>query len=114
MIEQKEMMINFTTNNAADVHHGTTVEPNIIWLSTDIVLHHNIGIILTQALPLNYTRSRYDNYKRDSRSYSSPYRSHRSPYRRDSRPTYRLRSYSRDKNFIRYTSSFRPPSRPRD
>ena len=62
-----------------------------------------------------YTRSRYDNYKRDSRSHRSPNRSsYRSPYRRDSRPRYRSRSSSRDKNFQRYTSSFRPPSRPRD
>ena len=65
--------------------------------------------------PPQYTQSRYDNYKRDSRSYRSPYRStYTSPYRRDSRPRYRSRSYSRDNNFRRFTSSFRPPSRPRD
>ena len=65
--------------------------------------------------PSHYSRSRYDNYKRDSRSYRSPYRSsYRSPYRRDSRPRYRSRSYSRDNKFQRYTSSYRPPSRPRD
>ena len=65
--------------------------------------------------PPHYTRSRYDNYQRDSRSYRSPYRSsYRSPYRRDSRPRYKYRSYSRVDNFQRYTSSYRPPSRPRD
>ena len=65
--------------------------------------------------PPHYTRSRYDNYHRDSRSYRSPYRSsYRSPHRRDSRSRYRSRSYSRDNNFPRYTSSYRPPSRPRD
>ena len=65
--------------------------------------------------PPQYTRSRYDNYKRDSRSYRSPYRtSYRSPYRHDSRHRYRSRSYSRDNNnFTIYTSSYRPPSRPR-
>ena len=65
--------------------------------------------------PTHYTRSRYDNYRRDSRSHRSPYRSsYKSPYRRDSRPRYKSRSYSRDNNFQRYTSSYRPPSRPRD
>ena len=65
--------------------------------------------------PSQYTRSRYDNYRKDSRSHRSPYRSsYRSPYRRDSRSRYKSRSYSRDKNFQRYNSSYRPPSRPRD
>ena len=40
--------------------------------------------------------------------------SYRSPYRRDSRPRYKSRFYSRDNNFQRYTSSYRPRSRPRD
>ena len=40
--------------------------------------------------PPQYSRSRYDTYKRDSRSYRSPYRSsYRSPYRHNSRPRYR-------------------------
>ena len=65
--------------------------------------------------PPHYTRSRYDNYHRDSRSYRSPYRSsYRSPYRRDSRSRYKSRSYSGDNNFPRYNFSYRPPSRPRD
>ena len=66
--------------------------------------------------PPQYTRSRYDNYKGDSRLYRSSYRSsYRSPYRHDSCHRYRSRSYSRDDNsFTRYTSSYRPPSRPRD
>ena len=43
--------------------------------------------------PPHYSRSRYDTYKRDSRSYRSPYRSsYRSPYRQNSRPRYRSRS----------------------
>ena len=50
--------------------------------------------------PPHYSRSRYDTYKRDSRSYRSPYRSsYRSPYRQNSRPRYRSRSYSRDNKF---------------
>ena len=65
--------------------------------------------------PPQYSRSRYDTYKRGSRSYRSPYRSsYRSPYRHNSRHRYRSRSYSRDNNFTKYTSSYRPPSRPRD
>ena len=65
--------------------------------------------------PPHYTRSRYVNYHRDSRSYCSPYRSsYRSPYRRDSRSRYKYRSYSRENNFPRYTSSYRTPSRPRE
>ena len=65
--------------------------------------------------PPQYSGSRYDTYKRDSRSYRSPYRSSfRSPYRHNSRPRYRSRSYSRDNNFHKYTNSYRPPSRPRD
>ena len=65
--------------------------------------------------PPHYSRSRYDTYKRDSRSYRSPYRSsYRSPYRQNSRPRYRSRSYSRENKFTKYTNSYRPPSRPRD
>ena len=65
--------------------------------------------------PPHYSRLRYDTYKRDSRSYRSPYRSsYRSPYRQNSRPRYRSRSYSRDNKFTKYTNSYRPPSRPRD
>ena len=65
--------------------------------------------------PPQYSRSRYDTYKRDSRSYRSPYRtSYRSPYRPNSRSRYRSRSYSRERNFSKYTNSYRPPSRPRD
>ena len=64
--------------------------------------------------PPQYSRSRYDTYKRDSRSYRSPYRSsYRSPYRHNSRPRYRSRSYSRDNNLTKYTNSYRPPYRPR-
>ena len=49
--------------------------------------------------PTQYSRSRYDTYKRDSRSYRSPYRSsYRSPYRHNSRHRYRSRSYSGDNN----------------
>ena len=60
----------------------------------------------------HYSRSRYDTYKRDSRSYRSPYRSsYRSPYRHNSRPRYRSRSYSRDNKFINNTNSYRPPFR---
>ena len=55
--------------------------------------------------PPHYSRSRYDTYKRDSRSYRSPYRSsNRSPYRHNSRPRYRSRSYSRDNKFTKYTN----------
>ena len=65
--------------------------------------------------PPQYSRSRYDTYKRDSRSYRSLYRSsYRFPYRHNSRPRYRSRSYSRDNKFTKYTNSYRPPSRPRD
>ena len=65
--------------------------------------------------PPQYSRSRYDTYKRDSRSYRSPYRSsYRSPYRHNSRPRYRSRSYSRDNKFTKYTNSYRPLSRPRE
>ena len=65
--------------------------------------------------PPQYSRSRFETYKRDSRSYRSPYRSsYRSPYRQNSRPRYRSRSYSRDNKFTKYTNSYRPPSRPRD
>ena len=65
--------------------------------------------------PPQYSRSRYDTYKRDSQSYRSPYRSsYRSPYRHKSRPRYRSRSYSRDNKFTKFTNSYRPPSRPRE
>ena len=65
--------------------------------------------------PPQYFRSRYDTYKRDLRSYRSPYRSsYRSPHRHNSRPRFRSRSNSRDSNFTKYTNSYRPPSKPRD
>ena len=64
--------------------------------------------------PPQFNRSRYDNYRRASRSHHSPYRaSYRSPYRQDSRHRYKSRSYSRDGQFPQYTSSYRPPSQPR-
>ena len=65
--------------------------------------------------PSHYTRSRYDTYQRDSRSHRPPYRSSdRSTYRRDSRPRYRSGSYSRENNFQKFHSLYRPPSKPRD
>ena len=64
--------------------------------------------------PPHFNRSRYDNYKRDSRSHRSPYTSsYRSPYRQDLRHRYKSRSYSRDRQFPQYTCSYRPPSQPR-
>ena len=55
--------------------------------------------------PPQYSRSRYDTYKRDSRSYGSPYRSsYRSPFRNNSRPRYRSRPYSREHNISKYTN----------
>ena len=52
--------------------------------------------------PPHYTRSRHDNYQRDSPSYRSPYiSSYKSPHRRDSRHRYRSRSHSRDNKFTR-------------
>ena len=110
MTEQKNMIQNIE----AEVHQET-----IIITKTIIPRHRSTSRDRfsndKHTTPPQYTRSRYDNYKRDSRSYRSPYRSsYRSPYRRDSRPRYRSRSYSRDSIFQRYTSSFRPPLRPRD
>ena len=81
----------------------------------DIALHPEIASIMTKVLLLHITRLLYDNYKRYSRSFCSPYRSRcRSPHRHYSRQRYRSRSYSRDNIFPRYTSSFRTLSRPRD
>ena len=69
----------------------------------------------TSTTPPQFSRSRYDTHKGDSRSYRSPYRSsYRSPYRYNSRPSYRSRSYSKENKFSKYTNSYRPPSRPRD
>ena len=65
--------------------------------------------------PPQYSRSRFDTYKRDSQSYRSPYRSsYKSLFIHNSRPRYISRSYARDNNFTKYTNSYRPPSRPRD
>ena len=111
--EQTGMMIeqtNITTDNVVEVPHETVIIQKTSPRRTDTALHHEIE----NTLPQHYTRSRYDSYKRGSRSYRSPYRSHRSPYRRDSRPRYRSRSYSRDNIFTRYSSSYRPFSRPRN
>ena len=111
MTEQNGMIQDIET----EVHHKTIIITKIIIPTQDIVLHLEIDSVMTKISLLHNMTSRYDNYKRDSRSYRSPYRSsYRLPYRRHSRPRYRSRSYSRDNNFQRYTSSFRPPSKPRD
>ena len=117
MIEQNERMtdeMNITTDNIVEVHNETTIiQKNFSenrFRSTSRDQNHYDRRIT----PQNYTRSRYDNYRQDSRSYRSPYRTHRSPYRRVSRPRYRSRSYSRDNNFTKFSSSYRPPSRLRD
>ena len=83
--------------------------------------HHKIDIVLTletdtdmAELLLLHNLTDQDNYRRDSRSHCSPYRSStRSPYRQDSRDRYISRSYSRDRHFPQYTSSYRPLSQPR-
>ena len=108
--------INFQIDIAVEVHLVITFR-EITILPIDKDLHLELVTIMIEILLLHihYTRSRYDNYQRDSRSHRSPYRSsYRSPYTRDSRPRYKSRSHSRDNNFQKYTSSYRPPSRPRD
>ena len=108
--------MNFQIDIAVEVHLVITFS-EITVLPIDKDLHLELVTIMIEILLLHihYTRSRYDNYQRDSRSQRSPYRSsYRSPYTRDSRPRYKSRSHSRDNNFQKYTSSYRPPSRPRD
>ena len=99
-----------------EVRHELIILTKIHTHKTDIALSRDRFSYDKNTTPLQYTRSRYDNYKRDSRSYGSPYRSsYKSPCRHDSRHRYRSCSYSRDNNTCtRYTSSYRPPSRPRD
>ena len=76
-IIQTELMtikMTTTTDHVVEVHHGTTTIIKITPHNTDTVLHHEIGITLTEVLLLNInTRSRYK-YKQDSRSYRSPNR----------------------------------------
>ena len=76
MTEQKETTIdqmNTPTDIAVEVHHETVDERD----------RNNYERTTTLAY---YTRSRYDNNERGSRSCRSPDRSYRSPYRRASRP----------------------------
>ena len=94
--------------------HLPTIEQNIMITDTEVEVLH-VTTLKTKNYPQNrslsrdrfhydksttppkFSRSRYDTYKRDSRSYRSPYRSsYRSPYRQNSRPRYRSRSYSRE------------------
>ena len=111
-IEQDTMIIDI---GVEVLHEKTRTTKNIIH-KKDTVLHLEIYLAMTKGTtPPQYSRSRYDTYKRGSLSYRSHFRSsYRSPYRHNSRPRYSLRSYSRDNNFTRYTKSYRPPSRPRD
>ena len=101
----------------AEVLHELIIIIKIRTHKTVIVLHPETDSVMTIILLLHNTLGQYmtiiNNY---SRCYRSPYRSsYRSPYRHYSRHRYRSRSYSRDNNnFTRYTSSYRPPSRPRD
>ena len=100
-----------------EVVHELIITTKILIHKTDNALHPLDSFSYDKnTTPPQYTRSKYDNYKQDSRSYRSPYRSsYRSPYKHDSRHKDRSRSYSRDNNiFTRYISSYRPPSRPRD
>ena len=57
MLEQKEMMIdqmNIPTDNAVEViyNHETTFIPKLTPHRSDIILHHEIEIIMTEALLL--------------------------------------------------------------
>ena len=102
MIEQNTMII----DTEVEVPHETILTTKTIH-KIITVLHLEIDLAMTKVPLLHST------YKRDSRSYRSPYRSsYRSPYRHNSRPRYRSRSYSRDNKFTKYTNSYRPPSRP--
>ena len=115
MIEQNAM-IHDTEVDEVEVHHGIILTTKTTIHKTDLFASRDRFSYDKSPTPPHSTPSRCDNYQRDSRSYCSPYRSSkRSPYTGDSRHRNRSRSYSRDnKNFTRYTSSFRPPSRPRD
>ena len=65
--------------------------------------------------PPQYSRSRYDTYKRDSRSYRPPYRSsYRSPYDITLALAIDHVPIQETIIFTKYTNSYRPPSRPRD
>ena len=110
MIEQNIMIIDIEV----EVPHVSTLTTNTIH-KIDTVLHLEDRFSYDKSTtPPQYSRSRYDTYKRDSRSYRSPDRSsYRSLYRHNSRPRYRSRAYSRDNNFSKYTNSYRPPSKPR-
>ena len=116
LTEQTTNLQNLMIDTVVEVHHVIVIQ-----IAT---IHHKIDITLTlekryrydstTTTPPQFNRSRYDNYKRDSRSHRSPYRSsYRSPYRQDSRHRYKSRSYSRDRQFPQYTSSKRSPSQPR-
>ena len=108
--EQNTMIID------TEVPHETTLTIKLSHkIGTVLHLETEIDLVMIKVLPLHATLDHDDTYKRDSRSYRSPYRSsYRSPYRHNSRPRYRSRSYSRDNQFTKYTNSYRPPSRPRD
>ena len=57
-IIQTELMtikMTTTTDHVVEVHHGTTTIIKITPHNTDTVLHHEIGITLTEVLLLNIT-----------------------------------------------------------
>ena len=103
--------MNIATDNAVEVHHETSIITKITSHRTDIVLHHEIEIIITEALlkiihvPDKITINEILNpivllidltdHLTDAVLVLDT-------------------DHSRDNNFKRYTSSFRPPSRPRD
>ena len=107
LIEQNDMIHDMEV----EVHHVVNNKTQNRYRST---ARDCFSYDKSTTLP-QYFRSRYYNYKRDSRSYRFPYRSsYKSSNRRDSRHRCRSRSFSGDNDLRRFTSSFRPPSRPRD
>ena len=114
------------TTEQKDMIHALEVEvlPGLIITTktlihkTDIALHQEIDSILTKILLLHYILD-HDmttiNAIHDLIGLLTDLLRDSYPYGHDSRHRYRSRSYSSDtNNFTRYTSSYRPPSRPRD
>ena len=91
-----------------EVIHGTIITIKILIHKTDIALHPEIDLVMTKVLPLHNHDMTTINEIHDLVALLTD-------LLHDTRQRYGSRSYSRDNNnFTRYTSSYRPPSRPRE
>ena len=108
MIKQDDMIQDIE----AEVHHEIIIITKTIILTQDIVQHLERDSVMTKILLLHNTHDHDITTINAIQDLTDHLTGHHVDLPIDLIIMHRSRSYSRDKNFQRYTSSFRPPSRP--